>query len=72
MRELDPKTAATVKDAEFLKKALSEAEVAARKCSFYAGLASDPQVRAAFAEEEKVLRRSAKVFERLHTQIMGE
>jgi len=72
VRELDPKMVATVKDAEFLKKALSEAEVAARKCSFYAGLASDPQISTAFAEEEKALRRSAKNFEKLYEKLTGK
>lgn len=61
---------ATMKDAEFLKKVISEAEVSARKCAYYAGLASAEDVRNAFAAEEKKLRSSAKSFEVMYESLL--
>ncbi len=55
MRELDPKTVATIKDAAFLKRVISETQVAKRKCDFYAGLASNKDVQHIFADEAKQL-----------------
>jgi len=69
-RELDPQTAASIKDAEFLKKVISETEVAARKCAFYAGMASEKDVKNAFTKEENRLRRVARVFEDLYTMLV--
>ncbi len=70
IRELDPQTAASIKDAEFLKKVISETEVAARKCAFYAGMASEKDVKDSFKKEESRLRSAARVFEDLYTMLL--
>lgn len=63
MRELDPKTMAEIKDASFLKRVISETQVAKRKCEFFAGMASDPEVQKIFQNEFKNLQKFENIAE---------
>ncbi|MDT3698614.1 MAG: hypothetical protein RO469_04230 [Thermincola sp.] len=63
MREIDPKTMAEVKDAAFLKRVISETQVAKRKCEFFSGLASDSEVQKIFKKEYKNLEKFENIAE---------
>jgi len=51
---VDPKTMAEIKDAAFLKRVISETQVAKRKCEFFAGLATNPEVQKIFQKDPKM------------------
>jgi hypothetical protein len=55
LREFDPTTVQRVKEGMYLVKIISETQVAARKCDFYAENAVDPQVAEMFRQEHKKL-----------------
>lgn len=72
MREIDPKTMAEVKDAAFLKRVISETQVAKRKCEFYAGLATNPEVQKIFQNEFKNLQRFENIAEEYYRHFIQE
>lgn len=72
MREIDPKTMAEVKDAAFLKRVISETQVAKRKCDYYAGMASNPEVRKIFQNEFKNLQRFENIAEEYYRHFIQE
>lgn len=72
MREIDPKTMAEVKDAAFLKRVISETQVAKRKCGFYAGLATNPEVQKIFQNEFKNLQRFENIAEEYYRHFIQE
>ena len=69
--EIDPKTVQKVKDGYYLVKAMSETEVAARKCEFYAGNCADQNVADFFYHEAKKLRQARKIFQDYFEGEMG-
>lgn len=72
LREFDPTTIQRIKEGAYLVRMISEAEVAARKCEFYAGNAVDQEVQNAFAEEAKVLRQSAHTLQQYYETMTRE
>ncbi|WP_051273312.1 hypothetical protein [Desulfotruncus alcoholivorax] len=72
MREMDPKTMAEVKDAAFLKRVISETQVAKRKCDFFAGLATDPKIQKIFQSEYKNLENFENIAEEYYRHFIQE
>lgn len=70
MRELDPKTMAEVKDAAFLKRVITETQIAKRKCDFYAGLAADPEIQELFIDESKNLQKFENIAEEYYRRFI--
>ncbi len=60
VRELDPRTTQRIKEGAYLTKLISEIEVAARKCHFYAGISIDPEVINFFNNEGTQLKKLHK------------
>jgi hypothetical protein len=55
LREFDPTTIQRIKEGAYLIKIISETEVAARKCHFYAGNATDQEIADFFNKEAQLL-----------------
>jgi len=72
MRELDPSTRQRIKEGDFLIRMISETQVAARKCEFYAGMAEDEEVKRTFEDEAKVLRNTAQTFQKYYESMTTE
>jgi len=72
MREIDPKTMAEVKDAAFLKRVISETQVAKRKCDYYAGMAVNPEVQKSFQNEYKNLQKFENIAEEYYRHFIQE
>ncbi|MEW6727298.1 hypothetical protein ACP3TJ_03760 [Desulforudis sp. 1088] len=58
LREFDPTTVQRIKEGAYLVKVISETEVAARKCDFYAGNCENKEIADFFREESKKLQKS--------------
>lgn len=72
MRELDPSTRQRIKEGDFLIRMISETQVAARKCEFYAGIAADEEVRRTFEDEAKILRNTSQTFQKYYESMTME
>lgn len=72
LREFDPVTIQRIKEGAYLVKMISEAQVAARKCEFFAGNAVDPEVKKAFEEEATMLRQSYQNLQRFYENMTME
>jgi len=57
LREFDPTTAQRIKEGIYLVKVISETEVTARKCDFYAGNCTDQETAKFFNDEAKTLKK---------------
>lgn len=55
LREFDPTTVQRIKEGAYLVKLISETEVSARKCSYYAGNCADQEIGSFFDDEYKKL-----------------
>lgn len=58
LREFDPTTIQRIKEGAYLVKLISEAEVAARKCEFYAGSCVDQEMAKFFNNEAQMLKKA--------------
>jgi len=72
LREFDPATIQRIKEGAYLVKVISETQVAARKCDFYAGNAVDQEVKNAFADEAKLLRQSTHALQQYYESMTME
>lgn len=70
LREFDPTTVQRIKEGAYLVKIISETEVAARKCKFYAGNCVDQEVAQFFDQESNKLTK-AKLLLQDYYQSMG-
>lgn len=72
IREFDPATVQRIKESAYLVKMISETQVAARKCDFYAGIAIDQEIKNAFQDEAKLLRQSAMTLQQYYESLTLE
>jgi hypothetical protein len=72
LRELDPTTLQRIKEGTYLAKMINEAEVAARKCDFYAGNCADEEIANYFKEEAKVLQKAYRVMKNYYESMTKE
>lgn len=72
LREFDPVTVQRIKEGAYLVKMISETQVAARKCEFYASNAIDQDVKNAFEDEAKLLRQGAQILQQYYESITKE
>lgn len=72
LREYDPSTVQKIKEGTYLVKFISETQVAARKCEFYAGMAEDEEIRRTFEDEAKQLYKASRAFQQYYESITKE
>lgn len=72
VRESDPATTQRIKEATYLVKLISESEVAARKCDFYAGNVDDIQIKDFFTNEAKLLKNASHNMQQYYESITVE
>lgn len=72
LREFDPVTIQRIKEGAYLVKMISETQVAARKCDFYAGNAIDQEIKNAFEDEAKLLRQGVHTLQRYYESMTME
>ncbi|MGI6066287.1 MAG: hypothetical protein ACOYI2_07330 [Bacillota bacterium] len=72
LREFDPTTIQRIKEGMYLVKIISETEITARKCDFYAGNCVDQQVADAFKQESKKLIKAAHLLQEYYESITRE
>ncbi|MBF7081782.1 hypothetical protein IT084_02155 [Desulfallas sp. Bu1-1] len=72
LREFDPTTVQRIKEGAYLVKMISETQVAARKCEFFAGNAVDPEVKRAFEDEARLLRQGYQALQRYYENMTME
>jgi|GEM_PF-1398450 len=72
LREFDPLTVQRMKEGAYLVKMISEAQIAARKCEFYAGNAIDQEVKNIFNDEVRALRQTAHTLQQYYESITTE
>ena len=72
LREFDPTTVQRVKEGMYLVKIISETQVAARKCDFYAGNCVDQQLAEIFRQEHKKLVKAAQVLQEYYESMTKE
>lgn len=72
LREFDPMTVQRIKEGAYLVKMISETQVAARKCEFFAGNAFDQEIKNAFEDEAKLLKQGARTLQQYYESITTE
>jgi len=72
LRELDPTTTQRIKEGAFVVKIISETEVAARKCNFYAGNCTDQEIANYFRAEADKLQKAKLLFQEYYEAITKE
>ncbi|MGI6712621.1 MAG: hypothetical protein ACOX4L_07880 [Bacillota bacterium] len=72
LREFDPTTVQRIKEGAYLVKIISETQVTARKCEFYAGNCVDQQVADKFREENKKLLKATHVLQEYYESMTKE
>lgn len=72
LREFDPTTLQRIKEGSYLIKAISETEVTARKCDFYAGNCTDQEIANFFKEQANALRKAKLNFQDYYESITKE
>lgn len=72
LREFDPTTIQRGKEGMYLVKIISETQVAARKCSYYAGNSMDQQVADAFMQEKEKLTKAAHALQKYYEGMTRE
>ncbi len=72
LREFDPLTIQRMKEGAYLVKMISEVQIAARKCEFYAGNAIDQEIKNIFNDEVKILRQTAHTLQQYYESISAE
>lgn len=72
LREQDPSALQRTKEGAYLVKLISETEVTARKCDFFAGNATDARVRDFFQQEGAKIRRAKLTMERYYESMTRE
>lgn len=72
LREFDPTTVQRIKEGMYLVKIISETEISARKCHYYAGNCVDQQVADAFRQESKKLIKAAHTLQEYYESMTKE
>ena len=72
LREIDPASVQRVLEGNYVKRLIGEAQVASRKCYYYAGNCLDPQISDFFKQEAKLIDRSAKLLEKYFESMTKE
>lgn len=72
LREFDPTTVQRIKEGMYLVKIISETQVTARKCDYYAGNCVDQQVADMFRQESKKLLKAAHVLQEYYESMTKE
>jgi hypothetical protein len=72
LREFDPTTVQRIKEGAFVVKIISETEVAARKCNFYAGNCTDQEIANYFREEADKLQKAKLLFQEYYEAMTKE
>lgn len=72
LREFDPTTVQRIKEGMYLVKIISETQVTARKCDFYAGNCVDQQVADFFKQESRKLVKAAHVLQEYYESMTKE
>lgn len=72
LREFDPTTVQRIKEGMYLVKIISETEVTARKCNFYAGNCVDQQLADIFRQEHKKLVKAAHLLQEYYESMTKE
>ncbi|MEW6622533.1 MAG: hypothetical protein AB1420_05295 [Bacillota bacterium] len=72
LREFDPTTVQRIKEGMYLVKIISETQVTARKCDYYAGNCVDQQVADVFRQESKKLVKAAHALQEYYESMTKE
>lgn len=72
LREYDPTTVQRIKEGAYLVKVISETEVAARKCDFYASNCENERIADFFREESKKLHNSKLILQDYYESMTRE
>ncbi len=72
LREQDPITIQKTKEGAYVVKLISEAQIAARKCEFYSGIATDKEVADFFNNESDTLVKSARLLQDYYERLTME
>ncbi|MCR4442361.1 MAG: hypothetical protein QHH10_09105 [Peptococcaceae bacterium] len=72
LRELDPTTVQRIKEGIYLVKIISETEVTARKCDFYAGNATDQEIAKFFQEQADTLKKAKNLLQEYYESMTQE
>lgn len=72
LREFDPATTQRIKEGAYVIKLISEAEIAARKCNFYANNATDSEISQFLKEQVTVLTASKKLLQDYYKSMTKE
>ncbi|MEW6171797.1 MAG: hypothetical protein AB1510_01835 [Bacillota bacterium] len=72
LREFDPATIQRIDEGSNLSKAITETQVSARKCHYYAGNAVDPEVAKFFNEEAQKLTKGARALQNYYEGMTRE
>lgn len=72
LREFDPTTVQRIKEGAYLVKVISETEVTARKCEFYAGNATDQEIASFFNEQAHTLKRAKNLLQEYYESMTKE
>jgi len=72
LREFDPTIIQRIKEGAYLVKVISETEIAARKCDYYAGNCVDQEVADAFRQENKKLIKTAHTLQEYYESMTEE
>ena len=63
LREFDPTTIQRIKEGMYLTKIISETQITARKCNYYAGICEDQEIAEVFKQESKKLVKAAQALQ---------
>lgn len=72
LREFDPTTVQRIKEGAYLVKVISETEVTARKCEFYAGNATDQEIAGFFNEQAQTLKKAKNLLQEYYESMTKE
>lgn len=72
LREFDPATIQRIEEGSKLMKIISETQVAARKCQYYAGNAVDQEVAKFFDTEAQKLTKAARTLQDYYESMTQE
>ncbi|HHW14882.1 MAG TPA: hypothetical protein GXX28_08115 [Firmicutes bacterium] len=72
IREQDPITIQKTKEAAYVVKIISEAQIAARKCQFYAGIATDKEVADFFNRQADELTKGTRILQDYYESLTME
>ncbi len=72
LREFDPTTIQRIKESAYLVKIISETEVTARKCDYYAGICTDKEVTEAFISESRKLTKASHLMQEFYESMTSD